>query len=95
MKMIVASNPDLANRLEILIGIPGISTTSAIALLADMPELGALTDKQAAALAGERADLAPVRPMAGARTDTRWHAFRPASAVHADALRDAAQPGSS
>lgn len=59
MKAIVASDPDLADRLEILISIPGISTTSAIALLADMPELGALTGKQAAALAG----LAPLSHM--------------------------------
>ena len=52
MKAIVASDPDLANRSEILTSIPGISTTSAIALLAEMPELGALPGKQAAALAG-------------------------------------------
>lgn len=61
MKVIVASDPDLANRSEILISSPGISTTSAIALLADMPELGALSGKQAAALAG----LAPISRQSG------------------------------
>ena len=61
MKVIVASDPKLAHRLEILISIPGISTTSAMALLADMPELGALTGKQAAALAG----LAPISRQSG------------------------------
>lgn len=61
MKAIVATNPDLANRLEILVSIPGISTTSAMALLADMPELGALSGKQAAALAG----LAPISRQSG------------------------------
>lgn len=61
MKVIMASNPDLANRSKILISIAGISTTSAIALLADTPELGALTGKQAAALAG----LAPISRQSG------------------------------
>ena len=61
MKVIVASVPKLAHRLEILISIPGISTTSAMALLADMPELGALTGKHAAALAG----LAPISRQSG------------------------------
>lgn len=61
MNAIVASDPDLADRLEILTSIPGISTTPAIALLADMPEPGALSGKQAAALAG----LAPILRQSG------------------------------
>lgn len=61
MKAIVASDPDLTNRFDILVSVPGISTTSATALLADMPELGALSGKQAAALAG----LAPISRQSG------------------------------
>jgi transposase len=61
MKVIVASDPESAHRSEILISIPGISTAPAMALLADMPELGALTGKQAAALAG----LAPISRQSG------------------------------
>lgn len=61
MQAIVGSDTSLADRSDILISIPGISTTSAIALLADMPELGALSGKQAAALAG----LAPVSRQSG------------------------------
>jgi len=61
MKALVASDPDLVHRSEILVSIPGISTTSAMALLADMPELGALGGKQAAALAG----LAPLSRQSG------------------------------
>lgn len=61
MQTVVCSDPSLAERLEILVSIPGISTTSAGALLADMPELGALSGKQAAALAG----LAPISRQSG------------------------------
>lgn len=71
MKAIVAADPDLANRSEILISIPGISTTSAIALLADMPELGALSGKQAAALAGLAPPLAHARACAAGQWISR------------------------
>ncbi|MFW2545736.1 IS110 family transposase, partial [Primorskyibacter sp. 2E107] len=61
MKAIVASDPALVQRSEILTSIPGISTTSAMALLTDMPELGMLSGKQAAARAG----LAPISRQSG------------------------------
>ncbi|MDO6587242.1 transposase [Salipiger sp. 1_MG-2023] len=64
MKAIVASDPDLAERSEIRVSIPGLSTSSATALHADMPELGALSAKQAAALAG----LALISRQSG-----QWH----------------------
>jgi len=63
MQDIIAADPGLRERLEILVSIPGISTVSATAVLADMPELGQMTGKQAAALAG----LAPMSRQSG-----RW-----------------------
>ena len=43
-------------RRDILLGIPGIATATAHAILIEMPELGTLGAKQVASLA----DLAPV-----------------------------------
>ncbi|WP_231579790.1 transposase [Pseudorhodobacter antarcticus] len=58
---IVAADEDLAARAEILTSIPGIAKVTACAILTDMPELGDLTGKQAAALAG----LAPISRQSG------------------------------
>jgi transposase len=51
----------LKHRFDILVSIPGISTISACALLIEMPELGTLDEKAAAALAG----LAPITRQSG------------------------------
>lgn len=59
----IEAEPDFARRFAILVSIPGISKTTACALLIEMPELGSLEAKQAASLAG----LAPV-----ARQSGRW-----------------------
>lgn len=58
---IVAADEDLAARAEILKSIPGIAKVTACAILTDMPELGNLTGKQAASLAG----LAPISRQSG------------------------------
>jgi transposase len=58
---ILAANPTLKARLDILLSIPGIGAATAIALLVDMPELGTMDAKQAASLAG----LAPVTRQSG------------------------------
>lgn len=58
---IVATDEMLGHRLAILQSIPGIGGATAVALLADMPELGQLEHKQAASLAG----LAPVARESG------------------------------
>ena len=50
------ADPGLARRLAILMSIASIGEITAMTLLADMPELGALNDKQAASLMG----VAPV-----------------------------------
>jgi transposase len=58
---IIAADPTLQNRLDILTSIPGIGKATAMALIADMPELGQLDEKQAGSLAG----LAPVTRESG------------------------------
>jgi transposase len=62
------NDPELSQRFNILLTIPGIARLTAFALLIEMPELGTLDNKQAASLAG----LAPVTRQSG-----RWkgHAF--------------------
>lgn len=59
----IAADEDLARRRRILTSIPGISETTAAALIALAPELGTLGGPQAAKLAG----LAPI-----ARQSGRW-----------------------
>jgi len=58
---VLAANPALNTRLDILLSVPGIGAATAIALLVDMPELGTMDAKQAASLAG----LAPVTRQSG------------------------------
>lgn len=58
----VRAAPDLAERVDLLTSIPGISTITAVAVLVEMPELGQLNAKQAASLAG----LAPMTRQSGA-----------------------------
>ncbi|MER9751566.1 IS110 family transposase [Mesorhizobium sp. M0140] len=57
----IASEAGLSRRFDILISIPGLGEATAFALVADMPELGALENKQAASLVG----LAPVDRQSG------------------------------
>jgi transposase len=58
---LIGADPVLQNRLDILTSIPGIGEATAIALMADMPELGQMDEKQAGSLAG----LAPVARESG------------------------------
>ncbi len=58
---IVAADKNLVARAEILMSIPGIAKVTACAILTEMPELGHLSGKQAAALAG----LAPISRQSG------------------------------
>ena len=60
-RAMIADDPVLARRLAILTSIPGLGEITAIALIADMPELGSMDPKQAASLAG----LAPVARQSG------------------------------
>jgi transposase len=52
LERLCRAESELAERLDLLISIPGISTTTAILLIVEMPELGALEPAQAASLAG-------------------------------------------
>lgn len=58
---LIADDAILAGRRDILMSIPGISTVTAAALLAEAPELGALDPKAVASLAG----LAPMTRQSG------------------------------
>lgn len=58
---IVLADPELARRQEIIASISGLGIMTAAQLIATMPELGTLENKQAAALAG----LAPVARQSG------------------------------
>ena len=62
LQTLIDQDEALKERLEILLSIPGIARLSAFALLIDMPELGEIGAKQAAALAG----LAPITRQSGA-----------------------------
>ena len=64
---LIASSNDLRNRAALLRTAPGVGPVSATALLAEMPELGTLTPRQVAALAG----LAPMARDSGVRTGKR------------------------
>ena len=58
---IIAADADLARRHQILTSIDGVGTLTANQLVATMPELGTLENKEAASLAG----LAPVARQSG------------------------------
>lgn len=58
----IKADPALSKRYEILTSIPGVGPVAAIALIIEMPELGAMTSKEAASLAG----LAPITRQSGA-----------------------------
>ena len=58
---LVKADPALQARFNSLVSIPGVGSTTAFALLIEMPELGTLEHRQAASLAG----LAPVTRESG------------------------------
>lgn len=58
---LIKTDPELARRYEILMSIRGIGPVAAAAMIVDMPELGTMTPKEAASLAG----LAPVVRQSG------------------------------
>jgi len=72
---VIAASPDLTARAHLLRSAPGIGPIIAATLLARMPELGHLSSRQIAALAG----LAPFDRQSGTSTKTaRCSAGRPA-----------------
>ncbi len=63
----IAASEDLRSRAALLRTAPGVGPVSATALLVDLPELGTLTPRQVAALAG----LAPMARDSGVRSAKR------------------------
>lgn len=63
----IAASKDLADRAALLRTAPGVGPVSVTALIAEMPELGTLTPRQVAALAG----LAPMARDSGVRSGKR------------------------
>jgi transposase len=61
------TDPDLAARSERLMSAPGVGPVTVLTLIAHMPELGRLSPKTAAALAG----LAPINDDSGQRSGRR------------------------
>lgn len=61
MQHLIATDPELQRKSDILCSIKGISQITAAAMIAEMPELGSLEPKQAASLAG----LAPITRESG------------------------------
>jgi len=64
---LIATHADLQEKFEILTSIPGIGSTSAAVLLADLAELGQLNAREVAALAG----VAPMNWDSGAKNGNR------------------------
>jgi len=67
LQRIIAADPLLVRRQAILCSIPGIARTTAVALMASLDEIGGISGKQAAALAG----LAPFAHDSGPRKGAR------------------------
>lgn len=61
IEAMIAASPTFKRVAKILRSIPGIGTVASVAILSDMPEIGTLGRKQAAALAG----LAPMTRRSG------------------------------
>lgn len=57
----IQQNADWLRRREIIVSIPGFAATTARTLIADLPELGTISNKQAAALVG----VAPINRDSG------------------------------
>src|SRR4249920_2691619 len=67
MLVALERHDDLKTRLELVLSVPGIGQRTALAILIRLPELGALSREQAAALAG----LAPFDSDSGAHRGQR------------------------
>lgn len=68
LRALLAADPALMTRFDILVSIPGVGATTALIMLVEMPELGALEHRSAASLAG----LAPITRDSGQRRGRRF-----------------------
>lgn len=105
---LLAADPELARLDALLRSIPGVGVILSATLIARMPELGALTDKQAAALVGvapydrQSGGQERARAIRGGRRDLRRALYMPALVAaranpdftrFRDRLRDRGKPG--
>lgn len=67
IERLIAADPVLARRLAVLTSIPGVGATTAVALIVGLAEIGSLSAKQAAMIAG----LAPIACDSGEHTGAR------------------------
>jgi transposase len=68
LRALLAADPALKTRFDILVSIPSVSETTALIMLVEMPKLGALEHRCAASLAG----LAPIARDSGQHRGTRF-----------------------
>ena len=68
LRAYLKSDPALKARFDILLSIPGLGETTALAIIIDMPELGHIEHKCVSSLAG----LAPMARDSGQRTGKRF-----------------------
>lgn len=87
IEKLIASSQSLSLRKQIYCSLPGVGPRTAIALIASMPELGKLTRRQAASLAGlaphprDSGTLKGYRKMRGGRPEVRRSVFMAALAA--------------
>lgn len=81
---VIAADPVLQRRLDVLVSIPGVGAATAATLIANMPELGSLDEKEVAMLAGlapiahESGDTVGQRRIKGGRREVRTACYLPA-----------------
>ena len=93
---LIAADEDLQTKAERLDAIPGVGAITAATVLAELPELGKISDEAAAALVGvapdnrDSGDHTGVRHIAGGRSAVRGALYMATlSAVRYDAIRKA------
>lgn len=67
IERLILADPGLARRLEVLTSIPGVGITTAVALIVGLAEIGSLSAKQVAMIAG----LAPIACDSGEKIGAR------------------------
>jgi len=68
LRALLAADPALKSRFDILVSIPGVAETTALIMLVEMPELGTLEHRCVASLAG----LAPIARDSGQHRGKRF-----------------------